>query len=43
MSSFKREKELKAGKRNDILFFKSTALLATLIIVNYIMVNNIIS
>ena len=42
MSSFKRNEDLEFGKKNDVLFVKSTALLATLIIANYIMVNNII-
>ncbi|WP_258239436.1 hypothetical protein [Arcobacter sp. LA11] len=43
MSSFKRNEDLDLGKKNDILFLKSTTLLATLIIANYLVVNTIIS
>lgn len=42
MSAFKRTENLEFGKKNDILFVKSTTLLATLIVGNYILLNNII-
>ena len=42
MSSFKRTESLDFGKRNDILFVKSTALLATLIVTNYVVCLNFI-
>lgn len=43
MSKFKRTKELKLGTENDVLFVKSTALLATLIIANFVVCFNIIN
>lgn len=43
MSSFKRVENLEFGKKNDVLFVKSTALLATLIVANYLFCNTIIS
>jgi len=43
MSSFKRSKDLDLGKKNDVLFLKSTTLLVTLIVANYLIVNTIIS
>lgn len=42
MSSYKKNRNLNISKRNDISFLKSTALLATLIIVNYLLCTTVI-